>query len=94
MEPSATSAAAAMKSGGQGIRSASSMIQAWSASGSSVSASKAGTGFSSAMMGFGAGQARTASAVPTILDCRIAATACSRASGIASTCARPPFTHS
>ena len=51
MDPSATSAAAAMKSGGQGIRSASSMIQARSTSGSSVSASKAGTGFSSAMMG-------------------------------------------
>ena len=53
MEPSATSAAAAMKSGGQGMRSASSMIQARSASGNSVSASNGGTGLSSATMGFG-----------------------------------------
>jgi hypothetical protein len=70
------------------------MIQARSASGSSVSASKASTGLSSAMMGFGSGHAPPASAVPAGLDCRIAATAWSRASGIVSTCAKPPFTHS
>ena len=57
IEPSATSAAAAMNSGGQGMRSASSMTQARSASGSNVSASNAGTGFSSAMIGFGSGHA-------------------------------------
>ena len=53
IDPSATSAAAATKSGGQGIRSASSMIQARSTGGSRVSASKFGTGFNSAMIGFG-----------------------------------------
>src|ERR1043165_1704674 len=50
IEPKATMAAAAMKSGGQGMRSASSTIQPRSASGSRVSASNAGTGFSSAMI--------------------------------------------
>jgi hypothetical protein len=63
MEPSATSAVAAMKSGEQGIRSASSMIQARSVSGSSVSASKVGTGFISVMMGFSSGHAQGSSAV-------------------------------
>ena len=39
-------------------------------------------------------QAPSASAVPTILDCRIAATAWSRPSGVTSMWASPPFTHS
>jgi hypothetical protein len=46
--PSSTSAAAAMKSGGHGMRSASSMIQARRASGSIVFELKAGTGCSGA----------------------------------------------
>ena len=57
IDPSATTAGAATKSGGQGIRSASSIIQPRSGSGSNVSASKAGTDFSSAVIGFGSGHA-------------------------------------
>jgi hypothetical protein len=56
IDPIATGAAAAMKSGGHGISPASSTIQARSTSGSSVSVSNAGTGFSSAMMGLGSYQ--------------------------------------
>src|SRR6516162_6138324 len=57
IDPRVTSTAAAMNSGGQGMRSASSMTQARKTSGSRVPASNVGTGFSSAMIGFGADHA-------------------------------------
>ena len=68
IEPRATMAAVATKSAGQGMRLASSVIQARKASGSSASASNAGTGCRGAWIAPGAGHAagsmicRTASA--------------------------------